>query len=288
MENEKDVNSYRKSIQRQRVHIFVAGLDGEFEQIHGEIMRKDPVPELEECYSMVSRESIRHAIVNGDLEKSKAAAMVSKYRFNQNCFSQNQPDQMRYKGINKSTYKSFFLKLWVHNRDSRRRNASKSSTVAIVETNAKEDVVGQSTSLVATRGNNGKALNSSALISFIPYTLVTKYISTANGSSAPIIGEGFLSLINNLNLDSVLVVPSLDYLGTAENQEIEEEDLGASGNQEIGEVSLISHEPLTQQATDVPNQLLPIQDVSDFVPEPSVKQLPPRHNRGLLKPTYEP
>jgi len=37
-----------------------------------------------------------------------------------------------------------------------------------------------------------------------------KYISTANGSSAPIIGEGSLSLINNLNLDSVLVVPSLD------------------------------------------------------------------------------
>ncbi|WMV28081.1 hypothetical protein MTR67_021466 [Solanum verrucosum] len=48
-------------------------------------------------------------------------------------------------------------------------------------------------------------------------------------------------------------------LGTAENQEIEEEDLCATGNQDIGEVSPISHEPLTQQATDVPNQLSPTQ-----------------------------
>ncbi|KAH0672644.1 hypothetical protein KY290_024878 [Solanum tuberosum] len=147
MENEKDVSSYRKSIQRQRVHIFLAGLD-----------------------------------VNGDLEKSKAATMVSKYRSNQNRFSQNQLDRMKSKGFNKSTYKCThcdqpghtkdrcfeivgYPEWWDHNRDSRRRNASKSSTTAIVETNAKEDVVGQSTALVATRGNYGKALNSSALVS---------------------------------------------------------------------------------------------------------------------------
>ena len=38
-----------------------------------------------------------------------------------------------------------------------------------------------------------------------------KFVSTANGSSAPIIGEGYLPLTDTLNLDSVLVVPSLDY-----------------------------------------------------------------------------
>lgn len=38
-----------------------------------------------------------------------------------------------------------------------------------------------------------------------------KSISTANGSEASIVGEGSLSLTNTLNLDSVLVVPSLDY-----------------------------------------------------------------------------
>ncbi|KAH0688955.1 hypothetical protein KY289_016313 [Solanum tuberosum] len=142
MENEKEVSSYRKSIQRQRVHIFLASLDGEFEQIRGKILRKDPVLELEECYSMVRCESFWHATMNGDLEKSKAATMVRKYRSNQNRFSQNQPDQM-----SRGTQKIVVLKLWDHNRDSRRRNASKSSTTAIVETNAKDDVVGQSTTL---------------------------------------------------------------------------------------------------------------------------------------------
>lgn len=41
--------------------------------------------------------------------------------------------------------------------------------------------------------------------------LSQKYVSTANGSSTNIIGEGSLSLISNLNLDNVLVVPLLDY-----------------------------------------------------------------------------
>ena len=36
-------------------------------------------------------------------------------------------------------------------------------------------------------------------------------ISTTNGTLILIIGEGSLSLTNNLNLDSVLVVPSLNY-----------------------------------------------------------------------------
>ena len=59
MESPNDVESYRKSIQRLRVHIFLAGLDNELEQIRGEILRKDPVPELEEVYALVRRESLR-------------------------------------------------------------------------------------------------------------------------------------------------------------------------------------------------------------------------------------
>nr|XP_025703200.1 uncharacterized protein LOC112803971 [Arachis hypogaea] len=38
-ECEKDVELYRKSIERQRVHIFLAGLDCEFDQIRGDILR---------------------------------------------------------------------------------------------------------------------------------------------------------------------------------------------------------------------------------------------------------
>ena len=38
-----------------------------------------------------------------------------------------------------------------------------------------------------------------------------KIVSTANGNTTLVIGEGSLSLTDTLNLDSVLVVPSLDY-----------------------------------------------------------------------------
>ena len=42
-----------------------------------------------------------------------------------------------------------------------------------------------------------------------PY--LQKIVSTANGNTTTVIGEGSLTLTDTLNLDSVLVVPSLDY-----------------------------------------------------------------------------
>ena len=38
-----------------------------------------------------------------------------------------------------------------------------------------------------------------------------KIVSTTNGNTIPVIREGSLTLTDTLNLDSVLVVPSLDY-----------------------------------------------------------------------------
>ncbi|KAF2304464.1 hypothetical protein GH714_031756 [Hevea brasiliensis] len=146
MESENDVASYCKSIQRQRVHIFLAGLDGEFEQIHGEILRKDPVPELEECYLMVSTNPL----------------------ISTRC---DQPGHTKDRCFEIVGYPEW----WDHNHASKKRNASKASpagapasktsTVAIVETNAKEDVAEKSIAIVATRGNGGKVFNSSALVS---------------------------------------------------------------------------------------------------------------------------
>ena len=53
MKGPDDIITYRKSIKRQRVHIFLVGLDGDFEQVRGEILRKNPVPDLEECYALI-------------------------------------------------------------------------------------------------------------------------------------------------------------------------------------------------------------------------------------------
>ena len=47
MKDPEDIATYWKSIERQRVHIFLVGLDGGFEQVRWEILRKDPLPDLE-------------------------------------------------------------------------------------------------------------------------------------------------------------------------------------------------------------------------------------------------
>ncbi|XP_072062323.1 uncharacterized protein [Arachis hypogaea] len=186
MECEKDVELYRKSIEGQRVHIFLAGLNCEFDQIRGDILRKYPIPELEECYSLVRHESVRLTTMKGEPEKPEASAL---------------------------------------------KNSHKNSTSAVVESKAEQYIEEKGSALVATAGNGGKVLNICAPVSNSTWIIDSgasdhmtfdsrqaslkpssqKFVSTANGTSALVIGEGSLSLTDTLNLDYVLVVPSLDY-----------------------------------------------------------------------------
>ncbi|KAK3006499.1 hypothetical protein RJ639_017038 [Escallonia herrerae] len=121
---------------------------------------------------------------------------------------------------------------WDQNRDPRKRNFKRTSSTAVVETKTEDDVTGQHSALAVAAGNGGKALNMSTLVinsawiidsgatdhmTFDSREVSTlkqssqKFVTTANGTPAPIIGEGHLPLTDNMNLDSVLVVPSLDY-----------------------------------------------------------------------------
>ena len=59
-----DIASYQKVLQRQRVHIFLVRLEGDLEQVRGKILRKDHIPELEECYALVRREDVRRGVMN--------------------------------------------------------------------------------------------------------------------------------------------------------------------------------------------------------------------------------
>ena len=90
MVDETDIASYQKFLQRQRVRIFLAGLEGDFEQVCSEILRKDPIPKLEKCYALVRREDVQRGVMNGQLENSEASAMVTQNRSNQNWSPQYQ------------------------------------------------------------------------------------------------------------------------------------------------------------------------------------------------------
>lgn len=237
MKDPDDVKAYHKSIERLRVHIFLAGLDGDFEQVRGEILRKEPVPGLEECHALIRRETVRRATLKGETRNSEAAAMVTRNR------------QKVTKSVDKSVYKCThcdqtghtkdrcyelvgYPEWWDHSRAPKKRNSKNTPTAAVAGTNTGDDVAEKGSALVATTNTCGKALNISTHIFNSAWIIDSgatdhmtfdsrqvahlrpssqKSISTANGSKASIIGEGSLSLTNTLDLDTVLVVPSLNY-----------------------------------------------------------------------------
>ncbi|RVW71265.1 Retrovirus-related Pol polyprotein from transposon RE1 [Vitis vinifera] len=74
-----------------------------------------------------------------------------------------------------------------NNRDQRKKDSKKTSIATVAE--------------IKTKANVAKKAS----------TLVTATDHGANGNTTPVIGEGSLTLTDTLNLDSILVVPSLDY-----------------------------------------------------------------------------
>ncbi|KAJ8621685.1 hypothetical protein MRB53_030214 [Persea americana] len=60
MKDPADIETRSKEIDRRRVYIFLAGLENDFDQIRGEILRMEPKPELDAAYAQIKRESDRH------------------------------------------------------------------------------------------------------------------------------------------------------------------------------------------------------------------------------------
>ncbi|XP_068649541.1 uncharacterized protein [Aristolochia californica] len=78
MKDPNDVIAYRKSVERLRVHIFLNGLDAEFEQVRGKILRKDPILDLEEVYAYVRRDSVRRTTLHNEVDRVETSAMVAR------------------------------------------------------------------------------------------------------------------------------------------------------------------------------------------------------------------
>ncbi|KAM6540581.1 hypothetical protein CsatB_005028 [Cannabis sativa] len=151
MKDPDDVTAYQKSIERIRVHIFLAGLDKSFDHLRREILRQTPRPSLEECYAMVRREDLRLITFNEENTKTDASAMLS-YR---------QPTNSKKTTVDKASLKCTHCNQTGHTKNrcfeligypdwwdpTRHRNAKRPSTTAIAKT--KEDV-GPSTSSALT------------------------------------------------------------------------------------------------------------------------------------------
>nr|CAN82791.1 hypothetical protein VITISV_033795 [Vitis vinifera] len=151
MKDPEDIAAYRKSIERQRVNIFLAGLGGDFEQVRGEILRKDPLPDLEECYALIRREAVRHASMKAESNNPDTSAMVVRQQSTRNWQDQSKTNHSKTNpNIDKSTFKCTHCNKTghtksrcfeimdiqtggSHNRDQRKKDSKKTLTAAIAE-----------------------------------------------------------------------------------------------------------------------------------------------------------
>ena len=117
MKDPDDVVAYRQSIERTRVHIFLVGLDTSFDQLRREILRREPLLSLEECYSLVRRENLRSTTFHEETTKPEASALLSRQRPSQT--SQDHPKTTHQKN---STFEKDSMKCTHCNQNGHTKN----------------------------------------------------------------------------------------------------------------------------------------------------------------------
>ncbi|KAJ8633587.1 hypothetical protein MRB53_026923 [Persea americana] len=260
MKEPNDILAYRKSVEKLRIHIFLNGLDTDFEQVCGEILRMDPSLDLEHTYAYVRREANRRTLLAGDPTTPDSVAMLARrptpstrrpgssaapstsapsnrsYEVSNKSSGSSGPPRTRihYGGTGHTKSQCYDLigypDWWDPTKASTKRNSKSSSAVstsaAISESSPSEAMALHISSPPGKSLDNSVSIGSCTWIidsgstdhmSFDMASISTlnssdtHAVSTANGTLASLIGEGSLSLPNNLNLDSVLVVPSLNF-----------------------------------------------------------------------------
>lgn len=78
MKDPDDIIMYKASVEKLTIHIFLNGLDVEFKQVRGEILRMDPSLDLERTYAYVHRETNCRIVLTGDPIASDYVAMLAR------------------------------------------------------------------------------------------------------------------------------------------------------------------------------------------------------------------
>ncbi|XP_061338432.1 uncharacterized protein LOC133285237 [Gastrolobium bilobum] len=227
------------SLSRMRVHIFLSGLDSDFDQVRGEILRKDPKLDLENSYAYVRREYQQRITMGRPSLTSDSSALLSQVPR-----PSPVPPKFRKEGSSGKTlvcshcgesghsktrcYKIVgYPEWWDFNKRPRRKVLSKalqSSTEGESSPHPRanavyEGILGNSLTLSAHSRNSSWIIDTgasdhmirdaSALQNCFPCPTTT--ITTANGGSASVTGQGTVVLTPHITLHSVLLVPSLDF-----------------------------------------------------------------------------
>ncbi|KAJ8636676.1 hypothetical protein MRB53_010943 [Persea americana] len=140
MKDLADIETRHKEIDHLRVYIFLAGLDNNFDQIRGEILRMEPKPELEAAYAHIKRENNRQGTMYETSVSPDATTLVaarskqSQLPTRNSDSTLNRPPMKCTKcGLDNHTIKGCYEIIgypegWVHKR--RKRDSSRASSTS--------------------------------------------------------------------------------------------------------------------------------------------------------------
>ena len=152
-------------------------LDDCFEQVRGDILHKESMPNLEECYALIRREANCCLTFKGESENSEAAAMMTLNKTKTN----NGAAKLAYKctrcnqfGHTKECCYELvgYPNCSDHNLAPQRRNTKKTRPiVSAVETNRKDGGIKTTSAMIAMAGNGGKSFCASTPVSNITWII---------------------------------------------------------------------------------------------------------------------
>ncbi|KAG7983008.1 hypothetical protein I3843_04G082300 [Carya illinoinensis] len=186
----------------------------------------DPILDLEEAYAYVCCDSIRKITLNGEADRVESSAIIGTTKSDHictHCGGTGHTKSCCYELIR-------YPEWWDPAKAPHKRNSKPNHHASVVvaepsTTNTPEDA----SALIAT---SGKVLHTSAPSSSSEWIIDSgaidhmtfnnhhiqsikpfeqHMVSTANGTPSPVIGEGSITLTENMSLDSVLVVPTLNH-----------------------------------------------------------------------------
>ncbi|OMO93820.1 hypothetical protein CCACVL1_06334 [Corchorus capsularis] len=230
--------SLHKYMTRLRVHIFLAGLDPEFNQARSEILRKDPPLDLESCYEYVrknhnQRQTVEEPKVQSDgmvrlasrtrpthsYPKGKKSGTKGNNYTCTHCGEEGHSKQSCYEIIR-------YHEWWDFTKKPRKKIGQAATTTideeviastsnAVAAHFAKADNPGLSKTYLTkndawvtdTGATDHMTSDSNPLCSI--RSSVQPHILTADGGVSPVTGEGSVHVSNSINLDTVLIVHSL-------------------------------------------------------------------------------
>ncbi|KAH0725634.1 hypothetical protein KY284_001499 [Solanum tuberosum] len=193
---------------RLRVHIFLNGLDAKFDQVCGEILRKDPKLDLESTYASVQREAQQRQTMGSARLIPKSSTMAFHHSSSFKGRTNQSSDWWDFLKKPRKVIPNRVVAMTTSGTNQPNNNGKIEPRVNMTQpgitsnNNVNVNVTALSTNntwIIASGSSDHMTKDPSKLQSLKPSS--KPFISIANSGTSPVIGEGPIVLTDALRLD---------------------------------------------------------------------------------------